>query len=45
VIEPGIFDISVGGKQPGFSGTADAATTEVLTGQFTVTGSPTELEP
>ena len=44
VIEPGIFDISVGGKQPGFSGTADAATTKVLTGQFTVTGRPLQLK-
>jgi beta-glucosidase len=44
VIEPGIFDISVGGKQPGFSGNADAATTKVLTGQFSVTGGPVELE-
>jgi len=44
VIEPGIFDLSVGGKQPGFAGTADAATTKVLTGHFTVTGNPVELE-
>jgi beta-glucosidase len=45
IIEPGVFDFSVGGKQPGFSGTADAATTGVLTGQFEVTGKPLELEP
>jgi beta-glucosidase len=44
VIEPGIFDLSVGGKQPGFTGTADAATTKVLTSQFTLTGKPIELE-
>jgi beta-glucosidase len=44
VIESGIFDISVGGKQPGFSGTADAATTKVIKGMFTVTGDPLELE-
>ncbi len=44
VIEPGIFDVSVGGKQPGFAGTADAATTQILTGHFTVTGSALELE-
>ncbi len=44
VIEPGVFSISIGGKQPGFSGTADAATTGVVTGQFTVTGNPVELE-
>jgi len=44
VIEPGIFGVSVGGKQPGFSGNADAATTKVLTGQFAVTGSMLEIE-
>jgi beta-glucosidase len=44
VIEPGVFDLSVGGKQPGFSGTADSETTETVTGQFTVTGDPLELE-
>lgn len=44
VIEPGVFDLSVGGKQPGFSGNADAATTQIVSGQFTVTGSPRELE-
>lgn len=43
VIEPGVFDISAGGKQPGFSGTADAATTGVVMGHFTVTGGPVEL--
>jgi len=44
MIEPGIFDLSVGGKQPGFSGTADGATTEVLIGQFSVTGNLLELK-
>ena len=44
VIEPGVFDVSVGGKQPGFSGTADAATTETVTGSFMVEGEPVELE-
>jgi beta-glucosidase len=43
VIEPGTFDISIGGKQPGFSGTADAPTTKVITGHFKVTGSPVQL--
>ncbi len=38
VVEPGIFQVGVGGKQPGFSGSADAATTGVVTGRFTVTG-------
>ena len=36
VVEPGEFVVSVGGKQPGFSGRADAATTGVLTGTFKV---------
>jgi beta-glucosidase len=44
VIEPGVFDLSAGGKQPGFSGTADAATTGTVSGSFTVTGDPVELE-
>ena len=34
---PGTVEISVGGKQPGFHGAADAATTQVLTGRLTVT--------
>lgn len=38
MVEPGDFSISVGGKQPGFSGRADAATTAVATGKFTVAG-------
>ena len=43
VIEPGEFLVSVGGKQPGFSGRADAATTGVVTGRFVVTGKVTEV--
>ena len=38
VVEPGLFEISVGGKQPGFTGTADASTTDIVTGQFEVLG-------
>ncbi|MDA2923700.1 glycoside hydrolase family 3 C-terminal domain-containing protein [Acidobacteria bacterium AH-259-L09] len=38
VVEPGTFEVTVGGKQPGFTGTADAATTETVTGQFEVIG-------
>ncbi len=38
VVEPGTFEVSVGGKQPGFTGTADAATSGVVTGRFEVTG-------
>jgi Fibronectin type III-like domain len=37
-VEPGTFEVSVGGKQPGFSGVADAPTTSVLTATFAVTG-------
>ena len=43
VIEPGDFNVSVGGKQPGFSGRADAATTGVAAGKFTVTGKNFEI--
>jgi beta-glucosidase len=38
VVEPGTFELSVGGKQPGFRGAADAATTEVVTARLQVTG-------
>lgn len=44
VIEPGMFEIAVGGKQPGFAGTADAATTGVLTGRVEVRSRPFRLE-
>jgi beta-glucosidase len=43
VVEPGEFLISVGGKQPGFKGHADAATTGTVAGRFVVTGKATEL--
>jgi hypothetical protein len=33
----------MGGKQPGFKGYLDAATTDVVSGKFAVTGKPTEL--
>ncbi len=36
-VEPGLFEVSVGGKQPGFAGTADAPTTKVVTGKFEIT--------
>jgi len=36
VLEPGRFRIEVGGKQPGFKGAADAATTEVVSRQLEV---------
>jgi beta-glucosidase len=37
-VAPGTYTISVGGKQPGFRGLADAATTEVLSALVRVTG-------
>jgi beta-glucosidase len=43
-VEPGEFLLSVGGKQPGFKGTADAATTSSVGGRFTVVGAPTEVK-
>jgi beta-glucosidase len=33
---PGTVEIAVGGKQPGFHGSADASTTQFLTGTVTV---------
>ena len=38
VLEPGSFEVSVGGKQPGFAGVADTPTSEVITGRFQVVG-------
>ncbi|MCW3787975.1 glycoside hydrolase family 3 C-terminal domain-containing protein [Plebeiibacterium sediminum] len=38
VIEPGTFDIYVGGEQPGFSGDNDALSTEVIKASFKVLG-------
>jgi beta-glucosidase len=38
VVEPGVLQIAVGGKQPGFKGLADAATTQVVTTKVQVTG-------
>jgi beta-glucosidase len=43
VLEPGEFRITVGGKQPGFKGNADARTTGVLSGSFNVTGKRVEI--
>ena len=43
VVEPGDFKVTIGGKQPGFTGTADAATTSFIEGRFSVTGTPTEV--
>jgi beta-glucosidase len=43
VVEPGVFGITLGGKQPGFKGNADARTTGVLSGSFVVTGNRMEI--
>ena len=43
VVEPGEFKVTLGGKQPGFTGTADAATTGFVEGRFSVIGMVTEL--
>jgi beta-glucosidase len=43
IIQPGDFAVSVGGKQPRFTGTADAKTTGVVSGKFTVTGKVLEI--
>ena len=45
VVEPGDYEISVGGKQPGFSGLADAATTGVATGRVVLTGERYPIAP
>lgn len=44
VIEPGDFAFSIGGKQPNFTGSADAKTTGVIQGKFIVTGKVFEMQ-
>jgi len=44
VVEPGFFTVSVGGKQPGFSGAANAETTETLEGRLKITGKVLEIK-
>jgi beta-glucosidase len=44
VIEPGYFTISVGGKQPGFSGYLDPQFTQILTGRIRLTGREVRFE-
>jgi beta-glucosidase len=44
VVEPGEFKVTVGGKQPGFSGTADANSTAFVEGRFSLSGTPTEIK-
>jgi len=45
VVEPGVMEISVGGKQPGFAGDADAQTTGVLSRKVTIVGNVLEIDP
>jgi beta-glucosidase len=44
VAKPGAFEIWAGGKQPGFRGLADAATSGILSGKFTIGGTAKELD-
>jgi beta-glucosidase len=44
VVEPGSYTISVGGKQPGFHGPQDAATTSVVTSALRIAGTAREVE-
>ncbi len=44
VIEPGYFTISIGGKQPGFTGYLDPQFTQVLTGRIRLTGKEVPFE-
>ncbi|MBI4810183.1 MAG: glycoside hydrolase family 3 C-terminal domain-containing protein [Ignavibacteriales bacterium] len=44
IVEPGTFEICIGGKQPGFSGTSDSSTTGYLKGQFEVVGEPLPIK-
>ena len=44
VITPGSFEISVGGKQPGFKGPADASTTSVVAGTVQLSGAVKEIQ-
>jgi len=44
VIEPGYFTVSIGGKQPGFTGSADAKTTESLSGRINLKGKVLEIK-
>jgi beta-glucosidase len=38
MVESGLFEIAIGGKQPGATGLADASTTGIVVGQFKVIG-------
>lgn len=38
IVEPGWFTVSVGGEQPGFTGSTNAETTETVTGRLNIIG-------
>ena len=38
VLEPGAFQVTLGGKQPGFKGPADTPTSGLVTGRFEIVG-------
>jgi beta-glucosidase len=44
-LEPGRLRLALGGKQPGFSGPADAATTGVVSGELEMVGAALTLVP
>jgi len=44
VVEPGKIRVDVGGKQPGFKGTADTFTTQVVSAQYELVGDVTPVE-
>jgi len=44
VVEPGYFTVSIGGEQPGFTGTTNAETTQTLTGRINVKGKVLEIK-
>ncbi len=44
VVEPGYFTIAIGGEQPGFTGTANAETTETLSGRVKITGKELKIK-
>jgi beta-glucosidase len=45
LVAPGRYTVAVGGKQPGLSGTADAATTSVVTADVELAGAAKALAP
>jgi beta-glucosidase len=44
MVEPGQFVFSIGGKQPGFTGRADAVTSGIVSGRFKLTGAAITLQ-